>query len=111
VARIVEGLTPVQRSRFVFQVPQSTYLQLEQLAVVDRNIAYAYCTRTSRAAVYSRAVQPRYTTSASEHSQKMVNKTPVSVKKFVCFLVENPGKYRKTVFNVPNEYVTLYVQW
>jgi hypothetical protein len=39
VARIVEGLTPVQRSRFVFQAPPSTFLQQEQLAVVDRKIA------------------------------------------------------------------------
>jgi hypothetical protein len=39
VGRIVEGFTPTQRARFVFQVPPSSLLQLEQLAVVDRNIA------------------------------------------------------------------------
>jgi hypothetical protein len=98
VARIVEGLTPVQRSRFVFQAPRSTFLQLEQLAVVDRNIAYADCTRTSCTAVCSRAVQPRYTTSASEYSQKRVNKTPVPGKQIVCFSCGKPGHVQKNYF-------------
>lgn len=41
VEQIVEGLTPLQRTRFVFQAPPSLLLQLEQLAVVDQNIAHA----------------------------------------------------------------------
>jgi hypothetical protein len=35
VERIVEGITPIQRARFVFEAPPFTFLQLEQLAVVD----------------------------------------------------------------------------
>jgi len=38
--RIVEGLTPIQTCWF-FQAPPSSFLQLEKLAMVDRNIAYA----------------------------------------------------------------------
>jgi hypothetical protein len=41
VGRIVEGLTPTQRARFVFQPPPNNYAQLEQLVILDRNIAYA----------------------------------------------------------------------
>jgi hypothetical protein len=39
VDRIVEGFTPAQRARFVFQAPLSSLVQLGHLAVVDRNIA------------------------------------------------------------------------
>ena len=41
VERAVEGLTPTQRARFVFQSPPSSFRQLERLAIVDRNIATA----------------------------------------------------------------------
>jgi hypothetical protein len=41
VARIVDGLTPTQRARFVFQQLPTTFEQLEQLAVVDRNVTHA----------------------------------------------------------------------
>jgi hypothetical protein len=44
--RIIEGFTPAQRARFVFQAPPSSLLQLEQLAVVDQNIPYADRTGT-----------------------------------------------------------------
>jgi hypothetical protein len=37
--RILEGLTPIQRARFVFQAQASSCQQLEKLAMVDRNIA------------------------------------------------------------------------
>ena len=46
VERIVEGLTPAQCTCFVFQASPSSLLQLEQLAVVDRNIACVDQTRT-----------------------------------------------------------------
>jgi hypothetical protein len=48
VGRIVEVFTPAQRARFVFQPPPSP-LQLEKLAVVDRNTAYADRMRTIQA--------------------------------------------------------------
>jgi hypothetical protein len=41
VSRILEGLTPTQRARFVFQAPPNNFKKLEQLAVVDRNIPYS----------------------------------------------------------------------
>ena len=46
VERIVEGITPTQRARFVFQAPPSSFLELEQLAVIDRKSANADQTRT-----------------------------------------------------------------
>ena len=41
VQRVVEGLTPIQRACFIFQPPPSSLRQLERLAIVDRNSAYA----------------------------------------------------------------------
>jgi hypothetical protein len=48
--QIIEGLTPTQHSRFVFQAPFSTFLLLEQLTVLDRNIAYLGQVRNLRSA-------------------------------------------------------------
>jgi hypothetical protein len=45
VERIVQGLTPTQRARFVFQTPPTNYTQLEQLVIFDRNITFADVTR------------------------------------------------------------------
>jgi hypothetical protein len=41
VQRIVEGLNPIQRARFVFQGPPNNIADLEQLIVVDRNFMFA----------------------------------------------------------------------
>ena len=46
----IECLTPTQRARFVFQAPNSSFLQLETLAMVDRNISYADQTRAAQPA-------------------------------------------------------------
>jgi hypothetical protein len=48
VERILEALTPTQLACFVYQAPTSTFLQLEKLAVVGRNIKYADHTRKPR---------------------------------------------------------------
>ena len=49
VERVVDGLTPTQRARFFFQPPASSFRELERLAIVDRNIAYAVRPRAERA--------------------------------------------------------------
>jgi hypothetical protein len=47
VERIIEGLTPNQRARFVFQGQPNSFKQLGYLVVVDRNITFADNTRQS----------------------------------------------------------------
>jgi hypothetical protein len=42
VQQIIEGVNPVQGSRFVFQAPVKSFKDLEQLIVVDRRIAFAH---------------------------------------------------------------------
>ena len=48
--RTVEGITSIQRARFVFQAPPASFLQLEKLEMVDRNIAYGDQSRAARPA-------------------------------------------------------------
>jgi len=50
VERTVEGITSIQRARFVFQAPPASFLQLEKLEMVDRNIAYGDQSRAARPA-------------------------------------------------------------
>jgi len=38
--RVVDGLIPTQHARFIFQTPPTSFLQLERLVIVGRNIAY-----------------------------------------------------------------------
>jgi len=97
VARIVQGLNPTQRARFVFQAPPSTFAQLEQLAVVDRNVIYADSTKANR----SVAVKPsetRLTTATVMHSQRRVNKSHASGKQIICFSCGKPGHIQRNCY-------------
>ena len=97
VARIVQGLNPIQRARFVFQAPPSTFARLEQLAVVDRNVTYADSTRANR----SVAVKPsetRLTTATVMQSQPRVNKSHTSGKQIICFSCGKPGHIQRNCY-------------
>ena len=97
VQRILEGLTPTQRSRFIFQLPPSSFAQLEQLAIVDRSIAYTDRLREEQSsegqiAVIEPVSDPGETV-GSRRSQD--NRS----RKFV-FIVENHDIFRIGVFCV-----------
>jgi hypothetical protein len=86
VQRIVEGLTPIQRARFVFQDLPSTFVQLEQLIVVDRNITYADKTRQLSASMgRAKAVETASTSFVSSHRRSPASKKPFQGKTVVCF--------------------------
>jgi hypothetical protein len=73
VGRIVEGLT-TKLARFVFQAPVRPFLRLEQLTVVDRNIAYAGQTGTVEStAVTVCAVESHPTSLNSRHCHTLRN--------------------------------------
>ena len=99
VERIVEGLAPTQRARFVFQVPPSSFRQLEQLAIVDRNIAYADQTRTLPSTEVTVGVveshhKPRDPRSACTQSPWVSRPG----KPAVCFYSRKPGHIQKRCF-------------
>jgi hypothetical protein len=45
VQRIVEGITPEQRARFIFQPRPSSFQHVKDLIIADRNMAYGDQTR------------------------------------------------------------------
>ena len=99
VERIVEGFTPAQRARFVFQAPPSSLVQLERLAVVDRNIAYADRTRTVQTTadtVGMVEVHPRIEAPKTGRSQSRRVSRPG--KPVVCFYCRKPGHVQNRCF-------------
>ena len=97
VARIVQGLNPIQRARFVFQASPSTFAQLEQLAVVDRNVTYADSTRANRP-VAVKPSETRLTTVTVTHSPPRVNKPHASGKQIICFSCGKQGHIQRNCY-------------
>jgi len=99
VERAVEGLTPTQRARFVFQSPPSSFRQLERLAIVDRNIAYADRSRAEPAPEVTIAVVESPTghgepgESGSKRAQESSQRKAV-----VCFYCRRPGHKQRRCF-------------
>lgn len=94
VERIVEGLTPTQRAHFVFQAP-SSFLHLEQLAVVDPNIAYAEQMRNIQpAAGTAGVVETQRTTSIIRYSHAPSQRTS-RPSNTACFHCRKPGHIQK----------------
>jgi hypothetical protein len=99
VGRIVEGFTSAQRARFDFQAPPSSLLQLEQLAVVDRNIAYADRTRTiPSTAVTVGAVESQAQLRDSRPTSSQSSRVFKQGKPIVCFYCRKPGHTQKRCF-------------
>jgi len=96
VERIVEELKSAQSARFVFQAPPSSLLQLEQQAVVDRNIAYAGQTRTVQSsAVTFGVIESHLKPGNSRYSHSDSRRTSRSGKPVVCFYCRKPGHIQK----------------
>jgi hypothetical protein len=74
VARIIEGLTPAQPARFVFQTLSSTFAELDQSVVLDRNITYADSTRRVAVLLGGNVVGVDVNKSSVKHSSRTVMK-------------------------------------
>jgi hypothetical protein len=97
VQRITEGLTPTQRSRFVFQLPPASFEQLEQLAIVERNIAYADKVREEQSsevqiAIIKHISEPGETVGSRRRPQD--NRS----RQVVCFYCRKPGHMQNRCF-------------
>jgi hypothetical protein len=96
VARIVEGLTPSQRARFVFQASPNNFQDFEQLVVLDRNITYAEKTRKIPAAtVRVNAVETHATTSTTRQFQSSSGRNSVTSNSVVCYYCGIPGNIQR----------------
>jgi hypothetical protein len=99
VERIIEGLTPNQRARFVFQGPPNSFQQLEHLVVVDRNIAFADNMQQPVAA--GRRDEVVQSTVCDVHvncSRYPPSKTPDRGKVPVCYYCGKSGHIQRNCF-------------
>jgi hypothetical protein len=96
VGRIVEGLTPVQRARFVFQTAPSTFAHLDQMAVLDRNIAYADSTRRVATSAAVNIVASDDKQSSVKSSHRTISRAPVRGNRPICFYFGNVGHTQRS---------------
>jgi hypothetical protein len=97
-ARIVEGLTPIQRARFVFQTLPTKFVHLEQLAVLDRNVTYADQTREAGGAAGVNSVKPCENNVGEKPSPSAVGEAPTQGNQRVSFNCGKPGHVQKRCF-------------
>jgi 16S rRNA G966 N2-methylase RsmD len=99
VQRIVEGSTPIQHARFVFQDPPFTFIQLEHLIVVDRNIMHADQTRQPSLSMgTAKAVETASTSFVSSHPRSPASTKPIRGKPVVCFYCGKTGHIQRNCF-------------
>jgi len=97
VQRIIDGLTPTQHSRFIFQLPPSSFEQLEQLALVDRNIAYTDRLREEQSSELQIAVIEPVSEPAEIVGSRRSSQDNRS-RKVVCFYCRKPGHTQNRCF-------------
>jgi hypothetical protein len=97
--RIIEGLKPNQRARFVFQGPPNSFQQLEHLVVVDRNIAFA--DKTRQPAVIERKEDSVQSTTRDVDRNRVCqlpSRATHRGKVPVCYYCAKPGHVQRNCF-------------
>lgn len=99
VERIIEGLTPNQRARFVFQPAPLSLRELERLGIVDRNIAYADRSRADRVSEVTIAeVESRADNQESGVLGRPRTTAPRQRTDIVCFYCRKTGHMQNRCF-------------
>jgi hypothetical protein len=99
VGRVIEGLTSIQRARFVFQQRPSTFAQLDQLAVVDRNTAYADQIRGAGVSGVGQRGKPDVANVDSTNVRQSARNVSIPGNRRVCYFCGKPGHVRANYFS------------
>jgi hypothetical protein len=98
VQRIVEGLTPIQRARFVFQGPSNSFQGLEQLIMVDRNLTFADQIREQSVATSSAEIVLMSHDVKPNSSHNRTSKRPTQGKLPVCHHCGKVGHIQRNFY-------------
>jgi hypothetical protein len=96
VSNILEGLSPTQRTRFVFQSPPDNFESLDRLCVQDQNIAYSEQLRsrdTSFVPSLSSRSNPFNQNFTHRNGTSVAGNTPPGPK--TCFYCKRTGHIKK----------------
>jgi hypothetical protein len=86
VAKIVDGFSPMQRARFVFQKTSLSFAELEKLTIVDKNAAYADTIRREQNPTFQVGrVQAHYNHRQGQQDNSPTEQTDRLNKRIVCF--------------------------
>ena len=95
VARIVEGFTPDQRARFLFQTLPTTFRELERLEIVDRNVMYADQSRQGGSTARPPAAFSSEQRKAGIRGQPSVSANDMSRNQSRCYSCGQKGHFQR----------------
>jgi hypothetical protein len=98
VRRIVEGLTPSQHARFIFQATPFSFRDVEYLVIVDRNIAYAHQARKATRVEVMETTE--YHLEKDEHQSVQggaLQRYTLTEELSLAFIVRRKGTYKVNV--------------
>jgi hypothetical protein len=99
VSRIVDGFSPTQRARFVFQKTPLSFAQLEKLTIVDKNAAYADTLRREQTPSFQVGrVHAHYNHRQGRQDRRPPESTGRLNKSIVCFFCNKPGHVQSHCF-------------
>jgi hypothetical protein len=99
VTRIVDGLSPTQKARFVFQELPLSFAQLDRLIVIDRNVTYADSLRTEPSTTFQVGhVEVQNTVSQGQQDYRPPERSDSVNRRVVCFYCNKPGHIQKNCF-------------
>jgi hypothetical protein len=99
VTRIVDGLSPTLRASLVFQQPLSSFAQLDQLVVVERNVAYADCLRTPQPTnIQVGRVDAQNCILQGHQAHKSSQQNARLNRGVVCYFCNKPGHIQRDCF-------------
>jgi hypothetical protein len=99
VARIVEGLNPNQRARFVFLPLPTSFQDLDKWIVVDRNLTFPLVTKeVTRFAKRESTGQVQAVEAVDKYRRGGTGKAPTAAKRPICYKCGKVGHIKRNCY-------------